>query len=61
MPMVKSVLGNTNPPEEEVVEPEPLTAQEIEEIRQAAHDEGFSKVKKKVLQKAMKKAKGGKV
>lgn len=33
------------PPEEEIVEPEPLTAEEIEEIRQAAHDEGFSQGK----------------
>ena len=29
------------PPEEEIIEPEPLTAEEIEDIRQAAHDEGF--------------------
>lgn len=33
------------PPEEKPPEPEPLTAQEIEEIRQAAHDEGFNQGK----------------
>ncbi|PCH97346.1 MAG: flagellar assembly protein FliH [Gammaproteobacteria bacterium] len=33
------------PPEEELAEPEPLTAEEIEAIRQAAHDEGFSQGK----------------
>ncbi|MEY8199056.1 MAG: flagellar assembly protein FliH [Colwellia sp.] len=33
------------PPEPEEVEPEPLTAQEIEEIRQAASDEGFGQGK----------------
>lgn len=45
-----NALGKKNtwryePPEEEIAEPEPLTAQEIEEIRQAAHDEGFSQGK----------------
>jgi len=33
------------PPEEELEEPQPLTAEEIEEIRQAAHDEGFNQGK----------------
>jgi len=33
------------PPEEVAPEPEPLTAKEIEEIRQAAHDEGFNQGK----------------
>lgn len=34
------------PPEEtEIVEPKPLTAEEIEEIRQAAHEEGFNEGK----------------
>jgi flagellar assembly protein FliH len=33
------------PPEEEIAEPEPLTAEDIEEIRQAAHEEGFNQGK----------------
>jgi flagellar assembly protein FliH len=33
------------PPEEEEAEPQPLTAQDIEEIRQAASDEGFGQGK----------------
>ncbi len=45
-----NALGKTanwtyEPPEPEVVEPEPLTAQDIEEIRQAAHEEGFNQGK----------------
>jgi len=45
-----NALGKTStwrfePPEEEETEPVPLTAQEIEEIRQAAHDEGFNQGK----------------
>jgi len=33
------------PPEEDIEEPKPLTAEEIEEIRQAAFDEGFNQGK----------------
>ncbi|NQY86552.1 MAG: flagellar assembly protein FliH [Colwellia sp.] len=32
-------------PEEEIIAPEPLTAEEIEAIRQAAHEEGFNQGK----------------
>lgn len=43
----KSRQWRYEPPEEtEVAEPVPLTAEEIEEIRQAAYDEGFSQGKK---------------
>ncbi|MGV2870862.1 flagellar assembly protein FliH [Colwellia sp. E150_009] len=45
------------PPEEEVVEPEPLTAQEIEEIRQAAHEEGFSQGKEEGFAKGYEEGK----
>lgn len=45
------------PPEEEVVEPEALTAQEIEEIRQAAHDEGFSQGKEEGFAKGYEEGK----
>ncbi len=45
------------PPEEEVVEPEPLTAEEIEEIRQAAHDEGFSQGKEEGFAKGYEEGK----
>lgn len=45
------------PPEEEVAEPEPLTAQEIEEIRQAAHDEGFSQGKEEGFAKGYEEGK----
>ena len=45
------------PPEEEVSEPEPLTAQEIEEIRQAAHDEGFSQGKEEGFAKGYEEGK----
>jgi flagellar assembly protein FliH len=33
------------PPEDDIIVPEPLTAEDIEEIRQAAHEEGFSEGK----------------
>jgi len=48
------------PPEEEIAEPEPLTAEEIEEIRQAAHDEGFGQGKEEGFAKGYEegKAKG---
>lgn len=60
--------GNTNalgkkpswryePPEEEIPEPEPLTAEEIEEIRQAAHDEGFSQGKEEGFAKGYEEGK----
>lgn len=45
------------PPEEEISEPEPLTAQEIEEIRQAAHDEGFSQGKEEGFAKGYEEGK----
>jgi flagellar assembly protein FliH len=42
----KSRRWHYEPPEEtEIIEPVPLTAEEIEEIRQAAFDEGFSQGK----------------
>jgi len=48
------------PPEPEEVEPEPLTAQEIEDIRQAASEEGFSQGKEEGFAKGYEegKAKG---
>lgn len=33
------------PPEEDIIAPEPLTAEDIEAIRQAAHEEGFTQGK----------------
>lgn len=45
------------PPEEEIEEPEPLTAEEIEEIRQAAHDEGFSQGKEEGFSKGYEEGK----
>ncbi|MCI2284612.1 flagellar assembly protein FliH [Colwellia sp. MSW7] len=45
------------PPEEEIIEPEPLTAQEIEEIRQAAHEEGFSQGKEEGFAKGYEEGK----
>ncbi|AAZ25812.1 flagellar assembly protein FliH [Colwellia psychrerythraea] len=48
------------PPEPEEVEPQPLTAQDIEEIRQAASEEGFSQGKEEGFAKGYEegKAKG---
>jgi flagellar assembly protein FliH len=48
------------PPEPEEIEPQPLTAQEIEEIRQAASEEGFSQGKEEGFAKGYEegKAKG---
>ncbi len=48
------------PPEVEEAEPVPLTAQEIEEIRQAAHEEGFNQGKEEGFAKGYEegKAKG---
>ncbi len=45
------------PPEEDIPEPEPLTAEEIEEIRQAAHDEGFSQGKEEGFAKGYEEGK----
>jgi flagellar assembly protein FliH len=45
------------PPEEEIAEPEPLTAEEIEEIRQAAHDEGFNQGKEEGFTKGYEEGK----
>ncbi|MGL1958140.1 MAG: flagellar assembly protein FliH [Colwellia sp.] len=46
------------PPEEtEIVEPEPLTAEEIEAIRQAAHDEGFNQGKEEGFAKGYEEGK----
>ena len=45
------------PPEEEIAEPEPLTAEEIEEIRQAAHDEGFGQGKEEGFAKGYEEGK----
>ena len=43
-------------PEEEIIAPEPLTAEEIEAIRQQLMKKVSIRVKKKVLLKVMKKA-----
>ncbi|GAA6170860.1 flagellar assembly protein FliH [Colwellia sp. KU-HH00111] len=45
------------PPEQEIVEPAPLTAEEIEQIRQAAHDEGFSQGKEQGFAKGYEEGK----
>ena len=45
------------PPEEEVIAPEPLTAEEIEEIRQAAHEEGFNQGKEEGFTKGYEEGK----
>ncbi len=45
------------PPETEEAEPQPLTAQEIEEIRQAASDEGFSQGKEEGFAKGYEEGK----
>jgi flagellar assembly protein FliH len=45
------------PPEEEIVEPEPLTAEDIEEIRQAAHEEGFNQGKEEGFTKGYEEGK----
>lgn len=45
------------PPEEKITEPEPLTAEEIEEIRQAAHDEGFNQGKEEGFAKGYEEGK----
>lgn len=45
------------PPEETIAEPEPLTAEEIEDIRQAAHDEGFGQGKEEGFAKGYEEGK----
>tara|TARA_R110002167_G_scaffold328713_1_gene535156 strand:+ start:14433 stop:15218 length:786 start_codon:yes stop_codon:yes gene_type:complete len=45
------------PPEEEIIEPVPLTAQEIEEIRQAAQEEGFGQGKEEGFAKGYEEGK----
>jgi len=45
------------PPEPEIVEPAPLTAEEIEQIRQAAHDEGYSQGKEQGFAKGYEEGK----
>ena len=45
------------PPEPEEPEPQPLTAQDIEEIRQAASEEGFSQGKEEGFTKGYEEGK----
>ena len=45
------------PPESEEAEPQPLTAQEIEDIRQAASEEGFSQGKEEGFAKGYEEGK----
>jgi flagellar assembly protein FliH len=45
------------PEEEEIIEPEPLTAEDIEAIRQAAHDEGFGQGKEEGFAKGYEEGK----
>jgi flagellar assembly protein FliH len=45
------------PPEEEFIAPEPLTADEIEAIRQAAHEEGFNQGKEEGFTKGYEEGK----
>jgi flagellar assembly protein FliH len=45
------------PPEEDVIAPEPLTAEDIEEIRQAAHEEGFNQGKEEGFAKGYEEGK----
>ncbi len=56
----KKANWHFEPPEEEEVEVEPLTAEEIEAIRQAAHEEGFNQGKEEGFAKGYEegKAKG---
>jgi len=53
----KKVNWRYEPPEEEIVEPEPLTAEEIESIRQAAHEEGFNQGKEEGFSKGYEEGK----
>lgn len=45
------------PPEEEIIAPEPLTAEDIEVIRQAAHEEGFNQGKEEGFTKGYEEGK----
>jgi flagellar assembly protein FliH len=45
------------PPEEEIIAPEPLTAEEIEAIREAAHEEGFNQGKEEGFTKGYEEGK----
>jgi len=45
------------PPEEDILAPEPLTAEEIEVIRQAAHEEGFNQGKEEGFTKGYEEGK----
>jgi flagellar assembly protein FliH len=45
------------PPEEEMIAPEPLTAEDIEAIRQAAHEEGFNQGKEEGFTKGYEEGK----
>jgi flagellar assembly protein FliH len=45
------------PPEEDFVVPEPLTAEEIEAVRQAAHEEGFNQGKEEGFSKGYEEGK----
>jgi flagellar assembly protein FliH len=53
----KKITWRYEPPEEEIAEPEPLTAEVIEEIRQAAHDEGFGQGKEEGFSKGVEEGK----
>lgn len=45
------------PPEEDIIEPEPLTAEEIEAIREAAHEEGYNQGKEEGFTKGYEEGK----
>jgi len=45
------------PPEEEIIEPQPLTAEEIEAIREAAHEEGYNQGKEEGFTKGYEEGK----
>lgn len=45
------------PPEEEIIAPKPLTAEDIEAIRQAAHEEGFNQGKEEGFTKGYEEGK----
>jgi len=45
------------PPEEEIIAPKPLTAEEIEAIREAAHEEGFNQGKEEGFAKGYEEGK----
>ncbi|PCI56622.1 MAG: flagellar assembly protein FliH [Gammaproteobacteria bacterium] len=53
----KKVNWRYEPPEEEFIEPKPLTAEDIEAIRQAAHEEGFNQGKEEGFTKGYEEGK----